>query len=134
MIIDSTVGQLTIRPLCAVFCEDVKASGRANPYVEIGIGNQRLSCCVATQQGINPAWVDRIDYNLNKESEVEVFAYDDEFRRKEDFIGTCKIKLADPLKNRDHIQLYDIFRQGYKTGKLKIAFQFVPKASPVVSI
>ena len=126
-------GQLTIRPLCAIFVEDIHQSGRDNPYVEIKFGGRTYTSTVATNQGGNPAWVDKVDCILTKETTFELCAYDNEFRNKGDYNGSAIVHLARFKKARNHIEWLDIAKDGMRTGKVKIAFEFVPDNTPVVS-
>ena len=125
----SKTGQLTIRPLCAAFHQDCKVAGRQDPYIEIDIGAERLSSCIATSQGIDPAWVDRIDYNLNGEKTFTMYAYDSRCRQRDDFNGYCIIDLKEPCEARNSVEWYDIFKGGNLSGKVKVAFEFIPDDS-----
>ena len=126
-------GQLTIRPICAVFVDEVEKSGRQNPYCEVLIGNSRLITGIASNQPADPAWVDRIDYQLTGEESLELFAYDSDFRTKGDYNGNCRIQLANVFTQRNLIEFYDIFRDGKRTGRVKVAFNFVPDRTPDIN-
>ena len=120
-------GQLSIRPICAALHQNCKDAGRENPFIEVAFGNNHLTCTVATFQGIDPAWVDRIDYNLQGETSFQIFVYDSQFRKKEDFTGVAIIELATPISQRKSINFYNIHKDGHLTGKIKLAIDFIPE-------
>ena|SRR3990167_8373429 len=120
-------GQLSIRPICAALHQTCKDSGRENPYIEVVFGNNHLTCSVASLQGIDPAWVDRIDFNLQGEKSFQLFVYDSQYRRREDFTGVVDIDLALPIAQRKTINFYNVHKNGQLTGKIKLAIEFIPE-------
>ena len=127
-------GQLSIRPICCSLHQQVKDAARDHPFVEVTIGNTRLASSIATKQRIDPAWLDRFDYQLSGETKVDIFVYDHEHRKKEDFSGKATIDLAEPLANRNHVGMYNVLRDGKITGFLKLAFEFIPQDDKVKEV
>jgi len=123
-------GRLTIRPLSA----NLKKSTdffKMDPYLVITIGNQKQQTRTCNGGGKKPTWSDSLSFNLDRHPDMmDVVCFDKDTFSKDDYVAEAHISIYDMVSRQRGDEWYPMFRKGKDSGKILIAFEFIPTGGP----
>ena len=120
-------GTLIVKSIGALLTINTDFFGKMDPYVVIKIGSTSFRTKTATKMGKYPAWDDIFVFELSGEDTMELYIYDRDIVKKDDFVGHNKIILSKALTIKTETSWYTVTTsKGKKVGQIKLALELKP--------
>nr|XP_040060022.1 extended synaptotagmin-1 [Gasterosteus aculeatus aculeatus] len=101
--------------------------GKSDPYAKINVGGVAFLSNVI-KENLSPVWNEMYEVVLRPQAgqEVQVELYDKDMD-KDDFLGRCKISVADVIRSQYTDQWYTL--NDVKSGRVRLILEWVPAVS-----
>ncbi|KAK5872293.1 hypothetical protein PBY51_013008 [Eleginops maclovinus] len=101
--------------------------GKSDPYAKISVGDISFKSNVI-KENLNPVWNEMYEVVLRPQSgqEVQVELFDKDMDQ-DDFLGRCKISVADVIRSQFTDQWYTL--NDVKSGSVRLILEWVPAVS-----
>lgn len=119
-------GDLVIRPQSAQLVHGGGFMHKADPFVIVTLGGNRLQTGVAKNMGRTPSWNDALGFRVNNEQSFQVSVFDKDHIGKDDFLGECTVQMAEIYQRRNGANWYQLNNNGKDAGRVMIAYEFRP--------
>lgn len=99
--------------------------GKANPFVNIKIGERECKSSPAYQEGRNPEWGQSYDFEITTEKEIELEVFDEQEAGHYFSMGRAKSGILDWMAQGQYDGSIDLLnKQGHKCGELIVKTEF----------
>ena len=116
--------RLWIKPIRAKFPINLDPSKDMDPYVIIKVGQQERKTSVVRAGGKTPEWMEDFFIDLLPTDEyIEIYCYDHDEFKGDDFIADRKIELDDLLVNYEGTEWVNLNRYEREGGKIEISWR-----------
>lgn len=128
----ATSGDLTLTVVDAMLTRNTELIGKMDPWVKIATSTQNFRTKTMRRAGKTPFW--NQSFRLSVRDTAEEFSLEvyDEDPRKDDLIGSARIKFAAVCLPNAIEQMYTITYQGQSAGQVRLRAQFTP--SKVITV